>query len=253
MRIAKIFTARPQHSDGSKSGNFKLLRGNPGVLTAALFASLLVYPFFAESNLAGFVRNAFYSIILVSAIWALHERHTLWIIGCLLGLPWIVLSWSVYFINTGWFMSLEMGPVMSMLRLTSHVAFLGFVTFILLGSILHGDRVTNGTLCHAVSVYILIGLLWAAGYALVYQFDANAFAGNLRGDTIGVTWNNCIYFSFSTMTTVGFGDIVPVSTHAKSLATVEMIVGPLYLIILVARLVGLYKNQKNEPDPSTGR
>jgi len=212
---------------------------------------LLVYPFFAESNIAGFVRNIFYSIILLSAIWALHERRLWLVIGCVLGLPWIVASWSVYLIHTGWFMSMEMSPIMSIFRLTGHVVFLGFVTLVLLGSILRDNRVTHGTLCHAVSTYILIGLLWAAGYALVDQCDPNAFAGSLHASSVGVTWNNCVYFSFSTMTTVGFGDIVPVSAHAKSLAIVEMVVGPLYLIILVARLVGLYQKQKPSPSPAT--
>ncbi|MCK5113463.1 MAG: two pore domain potassium channel family protein [Phycisphaerae bacterium] len=237
---------KTHHEDLSQPKNFKLLHGNPGILTGALFLTLLVYPFFADSAIAGFVRNAFYSAILISAIWALHERRVWLIVGCVLGLPWIVASWMGFVanVNSGWWVMDDVAVVFRTLRLAGHFLFLGFVTLILLGSILRDTRVTHGTLCHAVSAYILIGLVWAAGYALTNQFDQAAFAGDLHSTNPGVTWNNCVYFSFSTMTTAGFGDIVPVSTHAKSLVIVEMVVGPLYLTILVARLVALYKKQK---------
>src|SRR3989449_6705359 len=91
-----------------------------------------------------------------------------------------------------------------------------------------------------VAAYLLIGLTWAFGYKLLMQErpDAIHFESSLAGIPTGEP-SRLIYFSFSTLTSVGYGDVHPVHRIARSLATAEALIGQLYPSILIATLVGL--------------
>ena len=84
----------------------------------------------------------------------------------------------------------------------------------------------------AVAVYLIFGVLWARLYEIVYLFNSAAFSVDLKVDPYSL-----IYFSFVTLVTVGYGDIVPVSIAARSLAILEGVVGQLYMVILISSLV----------------
>ena len=88
----------------------------------------------------------------------------------------------------------------------------------------------------AVSAYLLLGILWAHAYALLASLRPDAFSG-IRSDVEGP--RAFLYFSFVTLATVGYGDVLPVHPVARSLAMLEAVTGSLYLAILVARLVSL--------------
>jgi hypothetical protein len=91
----------------------------------------------------------------------------------------------------------------------------------------------------AVLLYLSIGLIFAALFCFVTIFQANAFTGiGALHDNLAVA-SNLIYFSFVTLTSVGYGDIVPVHPYARGLANVEAIIGQLYPATLLARLVTL--------------
>jgi len=91
-----------------------------------------------------------------------------------------------------------------------------------------------------VAAYLLIGLTWAFGYKLLMETrpDAIHFESSLAGIPTGEP-SRLIYFSFSTLTSVGYGDVHPVHRIARSLATAEALIGQLYPSILIATLVGL--------------
>jgi hypothetical protein len=84
----------------------------------------------------------------------------------------------------------------------------------------------------AVAVYLIFGVLWARIYELVYLLNPAAFSSTEKLHPFAL-----IYFSFVTLMTVGYGDIVPLSVSARSLAILEGIVGQLYLVILISTLV----------------
>ena len=94
-----------------------------------------------------------------------------------------------------------------------------------------GDRVFG-----AIVLYLLLGLIWGVMYAELAARSSEAFAGH-PGATGGLT--DWMYFSFVTLTTVGYGDITPVATSARSLAMLEALTGQLYPAIIIARLVSL--------------
>jgi hypothetical protein len=102
----------------------------------------------------------------------------------------------------------------------------------------HG-RINYHRVIGAVLLYLSIGLLFAALFCFVATFRANAFAGiAMLHDDLAVA-GNLTYFSFVTLTSVGYGDIVPVHPYARGLANVEAIIGQLYPATLLARLVTL--------------
>jgi hypothetical protein len=90
----------------------------------------------------------------------------------------------------------------------------------------------------AAAAYLMIGILWCFVYALVELERVQTFM--VRGEPANLQLTELLYFSFSTLTTIGFGDIVPLSRGAQMAAVFEGIVGTLFLAILIAKLVGVY-------------
>jgi hypothetical protein len=99
-------------------------------------------------------------------------------------------------------------------------------------------RVTYHRIVGAILLYFLISLIFVALFAIVGQADPKAFSGIAIDDNTALA-SNLIYFSFVTLTSTGYGDVVPVHPIARSLCNLESIVGQLYPAILLARLVTL--------------
>lgn len=104
---------------------------------------------------------------------------------------------------------------------------------LVLAQVFRAGTVTFRRVLGAVAAYLLLGLTWAAAYDLVLLRVPDSFRG-LEGDP-----QRLLYFSFVTLTTVGYGDIVPVHPTARSLAMLEALVGQLYPAVLLARVVSL--------------
>ena len=111
------------------------------------------------------------------------------------------------------------------------VGFLGFTVVVLLKKLFIVKRVDVDTIKGGICVYLLLGMIWAFFYESIALFDPQAF--NVENPTF-------FYFSYTTLTTVGYGDIVPVHPVARTLSNLEGITGQVYLAVFVARLVGLY-------------
>ena len=127
------------------------------------------------------------------------------------------------------------------------ILFLGYVTVVLLKHLFRAERVSFDTICASICAYLLLATIWAMVYSVLDVMQPGSFVfafveagqGSLMrfGDEKSVY---SLYFSVVTMTTLGYGDIVPTSPAAQMLAAVEALTGQLYLAVLVARLVGLH-------------
>ncbi len=122
--------------------------------------------------------------------------------------------------------------------------FVLFVTLSQLRSVLKQREVTGETICMAVSVYLLLGFCWAFLYAIIFQLHPESFGNLVPANLSYQTQFQHIfpvlgYFSLTTLSTIGFGDITPVTLQARYAAVAEGITGQFYMAILVARLVGL--------------
>jgi voltage-gated potassium channel Kch len=135
----------------------------------------------------------------------------------------------------------------------SAMAFLGIVISSLLAFILRAKRVDANVLCAGVSVYLILGLLWAQAYAMVAQVNPNAFAFSVHpGRVATMSGFTSIYFSFTTLATLGYGDITPATDVARMLAMLEAMTGTLFVGIMIARLVCLYSASGQEDTSDRG-
>jgi len=113
--------------------------------------------------------------------------------------------------------------------------------------------VDGNVLCVGISVYLILGLLWGLAYTLAAQITPNAFASNTPGTVITMSGFTAIYFSFMTLTTVGYGDITPVADVARMLAMLEAMTGTLFVGVMIARLVCLYSASRARHTPTESR
>jgi Ion channel len=124
----------------------------------------------------------------------------------------------------------------------------GFYTFTLINILIYvirGKKVTKDKIYGGLSVYLLIGFAWAPLYRLVCINNPSSFSGT-QSAYAGVYHFDFIYYSFVTICTVGFGDIVPVSGLARSLTLLEAMTGVVYMAVMISRLISLYKTDEEE-------
>lgn len=124
-----------------------------------------------------------------------------------------------------------------------------FITWNELRGVLRQKEVTRETISWSISIYLLIGFTWGLLYIVLYQLQPHAFSlgsfetPNSGSPTEQQVFPVLLYFSLTTLATIGYGDITPVTLQARYAAVAEGITGQFYLAILVARLVGIYMSQ----------
>jgi hypothetical protein len=212
-------------------------------LMLALLALLLVHPFFSGGPAGRTLLLVLNSGTLVAGIYAVSEdrRHTMIALG--LGLFWFGLAWSDHALGVG---------VTRVPTLVVAVVFYAFAVVRILTFVLSNSQVTKGKIYGAVSVYLLLGVAWASCYSLLYAVQPEAFFVDAAHSTGGpLRLVDFLYFSFVTLTTLGYGDITPLSAQARSLSMMEAVCGVLYIAVLVARLVGVYRPESDRHQRST--
>ena len=117
-------------------------------------------------------------------------------------------------------------------------AFLLFVCFLLLAGVLRAPKVKTDMIFAAASVYFLMGIAWGMVFTILFELDPTAFRFPDPEQTDHAA--HLIQFSFTTLTTLGYGDIAPRTILARSFANLEAILGQLYVALLLARLVSLH-------------
>ena len=196
------------------------------LFSALILIVVFVIPPFLEPGsgrrLAGDIA---YALLLISGVRALGEQRLARRV--LLPVAFVALTLEL----GSWVVSVPAAWVLGS-SLLSLLLFLGVV----LVHTLRAGPVTFHRLLGAVAAYLLLGIIWAYAYELVALLRPPAFSGAVN---LADGPRAFYYFSFVTLTTVGYGDVLPVHPAARSLAMLEAVTGPLYLAILVARLVSL--------------
>ncbi len=207
-------------------------------LLVALALLFFFFPFVEEVKGGDIIISILLSLVLLSAVLAVADRKGVFGIALMLAIPAIVGRWISHFRP-----DLVPPPVF----LVAGLALIAFVVANLLLFVLRAPSVNTEVLCASISAYLMLGLLWTVAYWLVAQVTPNAFAFNTataaKETMVGF---NAFYFSFITLSTVGYGDITPVSRIARWLAATEAMTGLLYVTVLIARLVSLYSTPKSQ-------
>jgi hypothetical protein len=206
---------------------------------SALAILLVAMPFLNETPNGMLMEGGLLTIVLLSGVAAVGGKRSSFIVAVLLVIPALAFRWVHHF----WPALLPIEVPMA-----AAMMFLGYIAFQLLWFILHTPRVTGEVLCSAAATYLVLAMLWAYGYAIVSHINPAAFAFNGSPAQQSMSRFQALYFSFCTITTVGYGDIAPVSDLARMLSIAESTAGMFFATILIARLVALYTtNPPEEP------
>jgi len=223
-------------------GGYGLLRHSVAWFLAALVLFFVTSPFVEALEYGRFIESATLTVVLVAAVLAVGGRRRTLVLASLLLAPVVLLRWIHHF-------RLDEGTYQFFIA--AFLAFIGFVIFHFLRFILRSPTVNSEVLCAAVATYLLMGLLWSAAYAFVARLDHGAFGG-LPADSQPLHGFAALYFSLITLSTVGFGDIVPLSGAARMLAMLEAVTGTMFMAVLIARLVSIQSSMSMTQD-RTGR
>jgi voltage-gated potassium channel len=176
-----------------------------------------------------------YSVIYISAILSLEKRSRYLII---LFISTFVTEWISGILN------LEI-----LLGIAKFVNILFFlvIVFSLIHQIATARNVSPGVILDSVAGYLLLGLIFSIFVLFIMQRDPAAYSTNLMPDKESEEYINTsvpLYFSFVSLASLGYGDIVPLKPYTRSLATLIVVTGQFYIAIIVALLVGKFSAQK---------
>ena len=187
---------------------------------------LILSALVADKKYGFYVLNVVSNIVFILGVYATGKNRRTIIILLVLGLPWVSSDWIF---------------ITSTQSIFASVLYFTFITGILLDHILKAKQVTQDTLYCAVCVYLLLGLLWMTLYGCVeYFYPGTVFITNSEGPVKELTTNELIYFSYTTLSTLGYGDITTVTPLGRVLSVLEAIAGQLFIAVLIARLVSIY-------------
>ena len=132
----------------------------------------------------------------------------------------------------------EWPPIsMEIFRRGGNILVFSALTWVVAHAVYAPGRITFHRLQGAIVIYLSLATIFAAAYSLIWELNPGAFANLVAPAGEPEEVANMLYFSLTTLTTTGYGDIVPVDPFARSLANLESVIGPFYLAITVARLV----------------
>jgi Ion channel len=217
-----------------KSSNASLRRYTAIELLIAIAVLFVSLPFIESLRSGPLIESILLTVVLVSAVLAIADRRRTVVIATALAFAALTGRWVHHFRPD------LMPPE---LFLIGGILFALFVIIHLLRFVLTASEVDTEVLCASISAYLLLGLLWTFAYWLVAELIPDAFAFN--GSDKSLAGFNGFYFSFITLSTVGYGDITPVAKVARMLAAMEAVTGLLYVATLIARLVALQAAPKS--------
>ncbi len=222
-------------------------------LLVAIIAAFAIRPLIGDAGIGPVVFSIAMLVLLLVALYNIDigelvgERETLLaekrrrsIIGWTLAVPAIVERLAVTFAPS---------PSLYLADSTLWLLLFSFITWNQLRAVLRQKEVTRETISMSISVYLLLGFTWGLFYIVLHDVHPHSFS--FGGAPIPISGPSSeqqvfpvlIYFSLTTLATIGFGDITPVTLQARYAAVAEGITGQFYLAILVARLVGIYMSQ----------
>jgi ion channel len=210
-------------------------------LLIALLLLFAVTPFIQDLPHGELVESGLVTLVLIASLRVVGRDPKVFLVGALLFVPAIAGKWLNHFFPA---------YVPGHYFLVFGMASFAFVVVVILRFILRTARVDAEVLCAGIVVYLMLGLLWTLAYMLLAQITPGSFSFAAADNSVSrMDGFNAFYFSFVTLTTVGFGDITPVSRVARTLAVLEAVTGTFYLAILISRLVGMYSQTAHAARP----
>lgn len=208
-------------------------------LLVSLVALLVIPPYWEGEN-KGAATGVFTTTIMISFLLLVAKKRWELAVGITLAVPVLMLSWSGVSVS---------GGTVYFYLILFNIAFYVFVVLELIRYIVANKEVDFNLIAAAISVYFLLGIIWTFIYlSIELRVPGSIFISGLTDSS--EAFSRLMYFSFVTMTTLGYGDVLPKTTITQHWVVLQSITGQFFIAILVARLVALYStsNRSSEED-----
>lgn len=216
------------------------------LLLISLLSMLIIPPYVREYSpleFEGMLLNPFIAIIFLTSLYLVNDNRKFLMVGLLFLLPVIIIN-ILAFSNPHY--------ADSLIGTLSYIAFFSHISLFLVRFLNQSKTVSLNVIYAAVCLYLFIAFNWSFIYIATYHTIENAFSFAEAMTDSGRPYTDTIttftYFSFVTMTTLGYGDITPVHPIARAWVSGQTVLGQLYLAIVMARFVGLYISEGKSGD-----
>jgi len=213
--------------------------GRFGYLLLSILLLFTLNPILSGGPIRITVMQVLFTAIMLASVYAVRGEKRLFLIGIALVLPAVIVNWLTIGVEIPWLL------VAARLLLA---LFLVLTTSVILYEIATETQVTADTIYGSACVYLLFGLIFAFLFSSFEMLFPGSFEMTVQGIPGGIAsvayesaiFSELVYFSYVTLTTLGYGDITPLTQMVRWLSTFEAVLGQFYLAVLVARLIGMY-------------
>jgi hypothetical protein len=206
-------------------------------LLLLLLGLIILSPYLEEGIVARTLLGILFSTVLLVGAFATRQTRRGFIFKLCLALLGVVLQWAAL-----WTESIAILDLAGI----SYAASLAVAISGVLRYILKRGQITADKLHGALAGYIMLAIVWAFIYTVIERSSAGSFGPGRLDFTQPGTFFRLLYFSLTTLTTTGYGDVIPLTNHARSFVMIEEFAGVFYVGVLIARLAGLYPSTQTK-------
>jgi hypothetical protein len=202
--------------------------GLSGMLILLFMMHFILIPIFGSNSSFMITINVFWMLFLVAGIISLSKSKKQ---------TFLLTIIPFFFILFGWITVFERTPFVLFADIFFTIATFGLLIVLVLKKIFEPGPITEYRVIGSIVVYMILANLWSVIYLFIYEQIPGAFQITLPAFESNTLQANFLYFSYITITTTGFGEVVPLHPIARSMVQIEAIIGVLYPVILIGRLV----------------
>jgi voltage-gated potassium channel Kch len=216
-----------------------ILRHRLLILLASILMLMIFFPFlFRHFSDYVLLLELFFIFLLLGGINVVSRNKKIVTVSVLIAFMAVVVIAFDYVLESRNLLILGLGL---------EILFLSITTFTVISHVLSYKKITEDKIYGAICAYLLIGIIWAMIYTTIEIAFPNSFhfaygisTSSESYSTHRFYFSQFIYYSYVTLSTLGYGDIVPITQEARVLSSLEAVIGQLYVAVLIARLVGLH-------------
>lgn len=200
------------------------------ILLISIFAFVFIFPIIDNNMIHDFFVALSYTFVLLS-IFSIVEKKSRALTYLIIIA--VIANISMFFADNG---------IVELVTFSISIITFVIATVILIGHIATNKNVTSGVVIQAICGYLLVGVIGVLLNAIMLGFDANAISFTV----VGNKFSSIIYYSFITLTTIGYGEILPQTVMAQSISVLIGVSGQIYLTVVIALIVGKFLSGKTK-------
>lgn len=210
---------------------FKVIKSKYFYLLTLLILFFLINPFLADNRVSNIILFVVFSLIIFISLYVIENDKLLTYFTIIFAL----FSYSTYY----YVIWIQPDKFTYIFHFVFTFLFMSSITYAIIYSVAEQKEISADTLFGAICGYLLIGLTWTYIYLLLASIDDSSFSIHLNHDGTRARIDHFIYYSFVTLTTTGYGDILALKSISRTFSWLEAIIGQVYLAVWISQLVGL--------------